>query len=290
MGKLLKTLLTVLVVLLSVNHANAALTLSLDKKMIPINAFYKGNALKITGTVASGEDVVVKITSPLENESFMVKEKLFHLFWMNKDKVDVSKVNSVYMLYSSADIDGILPVAERNKYSLGYEALHNSVGISGASDKDALFREFIKVKEAGKLYSAPDNKVGNKVILMPLKDGNNSFWLTVKMPYQVPIGRYEVAVYAVKNRSIVQMVSDNVLIEPVGVVREISDIAMNHGGVYGVLAIIIALITGYMVTPVIGIAKRMLLAAIMAPRSIINAVNGQVYPMSALEETDQAKE
>ncbi|MBF0554977.1 MAG: TIGR02186 family protein [Nitrospirae bacterium] len=286
MGKILTTLLTVLALLLSVNHANAALSLSLDKKLIPITTFYKGNALKITGTVASGDDVVVKITSPVENESFMVKAKFFHLFWMNKDKIDLEKVNSVYMLYSSADIDGILSTSEKNKYALGYEALQNSVGISGASDKDSLFKEFIKVKETGKLYS----ETGNKVVLMPLQNGNNSFWLTVNMPYQMPIGRYDVDVYAVRNRSVVQRLSDKVEIEPVGVVREISDIAMNHGGVYGVLAIIIALIAGYIVTPVIAITKRMLLAGIMAPKRIINFMSGQLSAVPVLKETDKAKE
>ncbi|MBF0459497.1 MAG: TIGR02186 family protein [Nitrospirae bacterium] len=287
--RLLKTLLTVLALVLSVSHANAALTFSMDKKLIPINAFYKGNVLTITGTVESGKDVVVKITSPLENEAFMIKEKLYHLFWMNKDKVNVTNVNSVYMLYSSDDLDKMLSAGERNKYSLGYDAIRDSAGVSGGSpesDRDMLFREFIRVKEEGRLYSVN----GNKVILMPSKDGKNSFWLTVSMPYQVPIGSYNVDVYAVSNHSVVEKASDEVKIEPVGMVREISDMAMAHGGVYGLLAIVIALITGYMVTPVISIARRIVLTAITAPKRIINAMNGQLVPVPVLKETDEVKE
>ncbi|MBF0516631.1 MAG: TIGR02186 family protein [Nitrospirae bacterium] len=259
------TLLMFAACALCINHAEASLSVSVDKKLIPINAFYKGNVLTISGTVERGKDVVVKITSPQDSESFMIKAKFFHLFWMNKDKVDVSKVNSVYMLYSSGDMDGLLSSDEKNKYLLGLKAIENNVEISGGSDKDMLFKEFIKVKEEGKLYSV----TGNKVVMMPAKDNNNSFWLSVNMPYQVPIGSYNIDVYAVGNHMVQEAVSSEVTIEPVGMVLKISDMAMAHGGIYGMFAILIALFAGYTVTPVIALSKKILIMAITLPKSVV---------------------
>lgn len=283
-AKLFKTLLSALVLLLSVSAANAALKVHVDKELIPIDAFYKGGSLTINGSVDSNSDVIVKITSPIENESFMVKAKFYHLFWMNKDKVDIKKVNSVYMLYSSNDIDRILSDNEKSKYLLGYDAIRQSVGINGGSDKDTLFSEFIKVKEAGKLYSASE---GNKVILIPSTKGKNSFWLTVKMPYQVPIGSYNIEVYAVSNKMVIEKAFDEVKIEPVGVVSQISDMSMTHGGLYGLLAIIIALATGYMVTPMLGIAKKIVFAIITAPKRILDNIGGQqLSAIPLLKETN----
>ncbi|QWR76986.1 TIGR02186 family protein [Candidatus Magnetomonas plexicatena] len=271
--RFLQLTLTVLVLTLivSVNHVNAELTLNMDKSVIPIDAFYKGNTLTVTGSVESGHDVVVRVTSPRENESFMVKEKSIHLFWMNKYKVNVTKVHNTYMLLSSKGIDDVLPAAEKSKYSLGYDAIKKSVDIKGddtEDDKDTLFSEFIKLKEKGKLYVVS----GHSVTLTPSSEGKNNYSVTVKFPYQVPMGSYNVDVYAVKDGLITQRVTGSVKIRLVGIGRKISDMAMTHGGVYGLLAVLIALITGYVVTPAIAVARRVMLIAIVLPRRVFAAL------------------
>jgi hypothetical protein len=46
--------------MVNVHDAKAALTVNMDKKVIPIDTFYKGNSLTISGSVGGNEDVVVK--------------------------------------------------------------------------------------------------------------------------------------------------------------------------------------------------------------------------------------
>ncbi|MBF0466147.1 MAG: TIGR02186 family protein [Nitrospirae bacterium] len=284
---LMGLILTVLVVTLIVSqtHANAELTLNMDKSVIPIDTFYKGNTLNITGSVDSGHDVVVKITSPRENESFMVKEKSVHLFWLNKYKLKVSQVNDTYMLFSSNNIDDILSAEERAKYSLGYDAVGKRVEITG-NDKDQLFREFIKVKESGKLYVVS----GTSVVLKPSGAGKSRYSVTVNFPYQVPIGSYNVNVFAVKDGVVSQRATGAVKIKEVGMVRDLSDMAMTHGGLYGVLAVLIALVAGYVVTPAIAAVKKVFVVFITLPKMVFSNGNGHLSQVSVLKESTKAEE
>ncbi|MBF0538999.1 MAG: TIGR02186 family protein [Nitrospirae bacterium] len=238
-----------------ISRTEAALTLRVEHRTIPVDTFYNGTTLRVHGTVGNGEDIVVKVSSPIEEESFMTKIKSAHLFWMNKDKVSIKGINHVYMLFSSGKLNGIVSDSNRDKYDLGYKAIQNHMVASPGSVSEQLFTEFIKLKERDGMYVVSDGAV----TLKATNNGENEFGLSIDLPYQLPQQRYNITVYGLRQGSVVETASEEVEIQPVGFVKDISFMAYNHGGVYGALSVLIALIAGYFVTPFISLIRRLLL-------------------------------
>ncbi|MGA2192586.1 MAG: TIGR02186 family protein, partial [Nitrospirota bacterium] len=87
-----------------------------------------------------------------------------------------------------------------------------------------------------------------------LTNTNNaqSYYMKFKWPYQAAPGNYLVTVYAVKDGRVVEQATSNVLVEQVGTVKALADMAKNNGAFYGILAIVSALGTGFGVGLVFG--------------------------------------
>lgn len=270
--------------------AQASLTMSVEHKSIPINAFYNGNTVLLKGMVDKGEDVVVKLSSDEGKETFMTKGKSAHLFWMNKNKITISGISSVYMLFSSRDIESSVSETDRDRYVLGYGAIEKRAVIAPATDKTRLLGEFIKLKEKNRLYGTGKEKIS----LIPAADGKYEYTLQVKLPYQVQPGQYKVEAYGVKNGSISDTASDAILVEPVGIVKAMTQLASRHGALYGLMSIVIALIAGLMVTPSITFAKVLIIFAISFARRIATTVDNvteSVFPVHGdVEESENVME
>ncbi|MBF0564796.1 MAG: TIGR02186 family protein [Nitrospirae bacterium] len=270
--------------------AQASLTMSVEHKTIPINAFYNGNTVLLKGMVDKGEDVVVKLSSDDGKETFMTKGKSAHLFWMNKNKITISGISSVYMLFSSKDVESAVSEADRDKYVIGYGAVEKRAVIVPAGDKARLLGEFIKLKEKNRLYDTGKEKIS----LIPAADGKFEYTLQVKLSYQVQPGQYKVEAYGVKNGAVSDTASDAILVEPVGIVKAMTQLASRHGALYGLMSIVIALIAGLMVTPSITFAKVLIIFAISFARRIATSVDNvteSVFPLhDDVEESENVME
>ncbi len=225
------------------NSAYAELTIKANHDHIKIDFFYNGSTVSVGGLSDPGVDLVVKIASPDGHQTLRKKGKLGSLLWMNVGSLNFERVPNLYFLHSTKRLDDILNREEMDKYVIGYSSLERHIEISHLSDvneKDRWFNEFIKFKESLRLYSRSSGKIS-----LSENNGKMDYHILLDWPYQAPPGSYTVTVYGIKNKKIIENAEAEVLVEQVGIVKALTNMAKNNGAVYGVLSIVIALGAGF---------------------------------------------
>src|SRR5271169_37004 len=136
--------------------ASAKLTATANHDHIKIDFFYHGSSVSVRGVSDPGTDLIIKIASPDGHQALRQKGKVAGLLWMNLGELKFEHVPTMYSLHCSKKITDILDPAEREKYSIGYEAMGKKTTIqpvANDSEKTKWFNEFVKFQEDSKLYS-----------------------------------------------------------------------------------------------------------------------------------------
>jgi uncharacterized protein (TIGR02186 family) len=240
-------LFTFLIVnLVFAEKASAFLTARVNPNHVKIDFFYHGCTITVNGFTDPGDiDLIVKITSPLGQEMFRKRVKAAGFLWMEKGELTFDHVPALYKLYSTGKSDDVLTQEEMDKYSIGYHSLHEQVAITPVADKHEktqLFDEFVKLKESSGVYSVSYGAI-SKIV----EQGKQRYSLEIAWPYTATPDTYLVTVYAVKNKRVIGKTETNILVEQVGLLRVILNMATNNGALYGILAIVAALIAGFTV-------------------------------------------
>ena len=225
------------------NEASATLTARANHDHINIDFFYHGSTVDVEGVSDPGTDLIVKISSPDGQQTLREKGKVGGVLWMNVATLNLEHVPALYFLGSTKKVEDILSSEELEKNLIGYPALKNHVTLAPVSNEDERtkwFNEFIKFKEASKLYS-----VSSGDIALTEKDGRQNYYTLMKWPYQASPGTYTVTVYEVKDKKIIEQAEDHVLVEQAGIVQSLSGMAKNNGAAYGVLSILAAVGAGF---------------------------------------------
>jgi hypothetical protein len=221
----------------SVQAASATLQVSPD--VVEISSFYQGRHVAVTGTLPEGLGAVVEVLGPTTEEHLMRKGRRGPL-WMNVGQINVSGVPSLYLVLSShAD----LLAGNRLDASWGFPSLIQRISLTGdiqANEQDKFKHQFLELKESQKLYGAwPE---GLKV--SPAGDGHQKvtgkFWL----PSNVKPDTYKVCLTTVKEGQAVDKVCIDLPVQMVGFPAFLMTMAYDHAALYGLLAIIIAIVVG----------------------------------------------
>jgi uncharacterized protein (TIGR02186 family) len=243
-GSLLLMLLFSLFQLVQVKPASAMLTARANHDHITIDFFYHGSSVSVKGESDPGVDLIVKIASPEGHQVLKQKGKVGGLLWMNVGMLKFENTPNFYEVFSTKKVDDILAQDEREKYVIGYQALGKHVEISPAANEDEKtkwFDEFIKYKEASKVYASSVGKISTTT----LPNGRQEYYILTDWPYQAAPGDYLVTVYAVKNSKVAEQATATVNVAQVGMVKTLASMAKSKAALYGLLSIGIALAAGF---------------------------------------------
>ncbi|MGQ9820123.1 MAG: TIGR02186 family protein [Candidatus Kapaibacteriales bacterium] len=199
--------------------------------------------MSVKGVYDPVANLIIKLTSPYRHEILKCKCKVGGILWMNMGTLEIKNVPGVYFLYSTKKIEDILSAEEAQRHVIGYPALQNYVEINPVADdaeKAKWFKEFVKFKEHSRLYSTSTGKIS-----LTQKDGKGNYYIKIEWPYQVPPGKYDVTVYAVKNEKVSETAQSSIIVEQVGVVKTLADMAKNNGAIYGIISIVVAIVVGF---------------------------------------------
>jgi uncharacterized protein (TIGR02186 family) len=208
----------------------------------------------VRGEADAGTDLIVKIASPEGHEALKKKGKMAGLLWMNVGELTFEGVPTLYFVHSTRKLEDILSREEMDKYVIGYPALERHAELKPAlteGEKDLWFREFLKYKQASRLYDMSSGKLYTSDMkkespdLAAGKEGKQNYYTLLDWPYQAPPGDYIVTVYAVKDNKVIEKAETAVVVEQVGLVKTLSSMAKNRGALYGMLSILAALGAGF---------------------------------------------
>lgn len=237
-------LLTVLLAaLLGATHANAQelpLVTDMSQSTISITSSFTGTDILLFGTVDGPGDVVVVVQGPREDLVVRRKAKVGGI-WMNRRAVTFHSVPAYYAVASSAPLDEIAPLAVRAQYRLGGAFLDFAVGANTrqlAGAELIAFREAVlRNKRRDELYVENEGSVRFR---------DRLFRTSLEFPASAPEGDYTVKTYLVRDGQVVEEQSTPLSIRKAGLERTIFDLANEQPALYGVIAIIIALFSGWL--------------------------------------------
>lgn len=224
-------------------ESTAQLTAKANHDHIKIDFFYHGSTVGISGISDPGVDLVIKLTSAEGHQLLKRKGKVAGLLWMNVGDIGLEHVPNVYFLHSTKNIEDILGRDEMDKYVIGYQALEKHTEMTPAAneeEKTKWFNEYIKFKESLNLYETSSGKIS-----VTKKNGIQNYYILTKWPHQASPDKYQVTVYAIKDKKVVETATADVLVEQVGTVKTLADMAKNKGALYGIISIAAALGAGF---------------------------------------------
>ncbi|WP_207261413.1 TIGR02186 family protein [Desulfovibrio sp. Huiquan2017] len=209
-------------------HAAAAVKMTLRPNLVAIGTGYDGTKVTITGRIPQGTSAVIRLLGEPRDKTFKKKGKALGLLWMNLGAVEVKGVPDVFLMGT----DGMSDMDWEHS-DLAFRSVKGDT-------EDWLYDEFIKLMEQDGFYA-----VENGVIQYTGKeDGVRSFRAELAVPSAMHQGVYRVEVLAVKDGKIVDMAAEELHAKLVGLPAFLAKLAFDHSLLYGVAAVIIAILAG----------------------------------------------
>ncbi len=219
------------------------LEVKLSPNLVEIGVFFGGTTVSLEGQAPAGSQVAVVMQGPLQTSRFKRKEHTLGLFWMNHGEVVFRRIPSVYLIYTSA---GVSPQMG-DQGNFGYRAVEHTAQISPVQDQDFLFGEFVKLKEEAGLYTWQKGKVE----LNP----EGHFRTTLFIAPRMPIGEYHLRVLALGPRGVLAERGLTLKVRETRILEQLSNLARNHGLLYGILAVLAAIGAGLLMDLIFGTKK-----------------------------------
>ena len=218
-------------------RANAPTAFEINPPVLKVGTFFPGGEVTIEGEVPASEDVVVEIVGSQVNSVFDVKGRVGP-FWMTREKVDLEHAPALYFLLLPSGPDWVQKAAALN---LGIDHLKQQFNISRSeAAPEDIFQMFLKLKRSEKLYGEEPGTVSYSAG----KNGRRRFTATCRLPSSIAAGRYTVKVTPIAHGVSGRELSGTLMVQEVGFVKMVNELATNRRLIYGITAVVIALLAG----------------------------------------------
>jgi uncharacterized protein (TIGR02186 family) len=239
----MKRLLAIFALLLGVAPATAAeqpLVADLSEHLVKITMGFEGAKLLLFGAVEGEGNVVVLVHGPLETLTVRRKARTAGI-WMNRDEMTFEEIPAFYQVMATSEPGDWLPDAVRERHQIGVAHLELPLArdprreaepAAAAAFRDALIRRKQELDQYG-------TTVGSVKMLSA-----RLFRTDVLFPTNVPTGTYTVEVLMVRDGEVISAQSTPLYVSKIGVLAEIFGFAHNYAALYGILAIVLAVLAG----------------------------------------------
>jgi uncharacterized protein (TIGR02186 family) len=217
-----------------------SLVADLSQHLIAITTAFVGTQVVLFGVTEGGGDIVVTVQGPREDLVVRRKSRVAGI-WVNRERLAFRRVPAYYAVASTGPLERIARPDVLAQLDIGTEYLDlQPIDASGleigeiASFKDALVRR----KQEQGLYSrepAPINFVGKEL-----------FRTTLAFPANVPPGIYQVQVFQLQDGFAADAQRSTLVVSKVGLEADIYDFAQQRAALYGLTAIGLATVSGWL--------------------------------------------
>jgi len=234
-------LLPVLAALFAASPAyTKGLEVDLSKPDVRLDVSFEGADLLLFGAKDHQGDIIVVVRGPNKDTSIRLKERLAGI-WVSTDEVVFEGAPTFYALASSRPVDQLLPADVLLREKIGTDRLGLAVK-SAPKDADAAtlknFKDgLIRNMVAQNLYT------GDSGIIELI--GQHLFRTDLWFPANVHVGGYVIDTYLISDGQIMTHDTTQLAVHKVGIEAEIFSFAHEHALIYGLLAILIAVVSGW---------------------------------------------
>jgi len=232
--------LSLLLVVARPSPALADLRLTPDS--VRIGAFFDGEWVRVSGEIPRGSQAIVEVVGKRIEEQLLRKGRHWDI-WMNVGEIDIEHAPCLYFGLTTDPSEFTRAGADAE---FGYTALQKRACFAGDVARwshDEIFSKFVKLKEREKLYGLFPG-----ALRVAYSEGDRSrIEGKFRIPSRVAPGTYQVRLSVVNHGRILDSESAELRIRIGGMPAFLASMAHAHGALYGVLAVAIALVFGFLV-------------------------------------------
>ena len=224
------------------------LDIGISTDEISITSDFRGADLTIFGAIDGFDanvlaqaryNIVVALEGPKENTTVRKKERVFGI-WINTNSMTFEMVPESYSLSSTRDIDSIAPPSDMNNMGIGVNHMPlTPIGFIGDGSNLTEFRDaFRRLKETTGVYERDPG--GVQFISSSL------FKASVRLPADVPNGVHIVRAYLFRDGVFVAAKALPLRVVKTGLEQAITRAAHESPLFYGLTAVLLAVVTGWL--------------------------------------------
>ncbi|MBL6665149.1 MAG: TIGR02186 family protein [Rickettsiales bacterium] len=231
-------IITTLLTIISAKNLLATPIISgISNNEINIDTNFQGTKILLFGAKGYAGDIVITIRGPKKDFIVTKKQKLLGL-WHNGKRVKFEDTYSLYSLFSTFNnipaSDKLLSKLELGKSNLSFKTKKN-IDEKIASEFKA---QLINQLEERDLYHLSTNEI-------EFLD-ETLFKVIIDFPKNISRGVYTAEIYLINNENLLSFQSIPIYVNQVGLSGRVLDFAYEQSFLYGLLAVALALIIGYL--------------------------------------------
>ncbi len=231
-----KILLIIILLFLPISVLARPIISGISTNEINIDTSFNGTKILLFGAKGDVGNIVVAVRGPKKDFIVTKKERLLGI-WYNGKRITFNNALSYYSLFSTYDnnrpTNSLLEELE-----LGTENLHFKSNNNSDETNNEFQLQLVNKLEKGSLYSSGANKI-------EFLD-ETLFKVILNFPKNIAQGVYTVEIYLINEDNLISFQSIPIFVNQVGISAEISDYAFEQPFLYGVLAVIIALVIAWL--------------------------------------------
>lgn len=222
--------------------AAAAQSLEADfsTQQIAITSGYVGEELIVFGARDGGGEIIIVVRGPDTAGTIHRKERIAGL-WLNRAE---AKFNGVPGLYAAAASQPLLDLVDEKflkDYQIGVNYLYFD-SLSASTEASGFAEALIRNRQELGLYSAG---------LVPVTFvGGSLFRAEFQLPAAAPVGTYKATVYLVRDGEVAALSTSTLVVTKTGLGRAVYDYSRQQPTLYGILAVLMALVAGWVAAAV----------------------------------------
>jgi len=246
-------LIALLALLGAVQARAESLIVTLSERTVDITSNFTGSAITVFGAVrrdaftvprASDYDVVVTVVGPQTDQVTRLKERVLGVWVNNRSRV-FDDVPSAYAVLSNRPVEEIAHPTLLRRFQIGIDhVLPRPEAEEGSepaplSDEDLEFENaFLRIQREAEVYQEDPEAVA--II------DNTLFRARATFPADVPLGLFDVNVYLFSGGVLLAEERVGILVRKTGFEQFIFRMSQRDPLMYGGLAVLVALMTGWL--------------------------------------------
>ena len=214
------------------------LLIALSTQRIEIDSSFAGTSILLFGATDVAGDVVVSVRGPEEPVVVRRKQRSVGI-WVNRESIAFRNVPGYYFVSASEPLEDIAPAELLDRKQLGSErVLLEAIWFDTSGDADEFRAALHRDRERDSLYKSEPG-------IVEFID-ERLFRTTIELPAHVPTGDYLVEAMLLVDGGLLSTRTSGFSIEKAGFSADISTFARADEALYGVIAIALALVAGWL--------------------------------------------